>query len=135
MSNDQKSENTTREFLCGVIVSFVFIFLISGFAYCERQANQRAHAAKEYSGQVPSTDTNNLYSNYLLQAQQDVALWNYAMFIVALGALGVTVVGIYFIARTLDATLAAVTQAKKATRAANDAVAVTREIGEAQSRA
>lgn len=63
-----------------------------------------------------------------LKAQQEMATWAHLMFIV-------TGAGVIFIAQTLDATRAAVREAKDATKAAQDAVDVTREIGEAQVRA
>ena len=77
-----------------------------------------------------------------LRAQQSMAVWAFWMFIASgLGVL-LTGVGVYLIWRTLIYTRdaashagEAVVEAKSATKAAQDAVDVTREIGEAQVRA
>ncbi|MEX0282123.1 MAG: hypothetical protein AB3N13_13150 [Arenibacterium sp.] len=63
-----------------------------------------------------------------LKAQRYMALWAFIMAVASLFGLGVTVVGLVFIYRTLKAS-------EKATDAAVQSVAVSREIGEAQVRA
>ena len=63
-----------------------------------------------------------------LRAQQDMALWALWMFIASCSTVLVTGVGIYYVRETLEASRSAV-------RAADDAVAETRRIGEAQVRA
>lgn len=63
-----------------------------------------------------------------LDAQQAMALWARLMTLASLVGLGVTAVGVYLVYGTLK-------QTSIATQAAQDAVAVTREIGQKQARA
>ncbi|MEZ5782345.1 MAG: hypothetical protein R3D70_12100 [Rhizobiaceae bacterium] len=76
-----------------------------------------------------------------LRAQQRMAVWAYWMFVASVVSVVLTGVGVAFIWRTLlytrDAAVHAgdaVLEAKNATKAAQDSVAVTRELGEAQVR-
>lgn len=59
----------------------------------------------------------------------------WAMVLMALSQVALTLVGIHYIRRTLVATEEAVTEATEATGTARDAVAETRRLGEAQVRA
>lgn len=77
-----------------------------------------------------------------LDAQESMALWAMAMFWATVSTVLLTGVGVVLIYRTLLYTKhaamhagEAVTEARNATSAAQDAVVVTREIGEAQARA
>ena len=77
-----------------------------------------------------------------LQAQQDMAFWAKLMFVAAVVTAAITFGGLILIWRTLhhtrraaDSALNMVSEAKLATNAAQDAVEVTREIGQAQVRA
>ena len=63
-----------------------------------------------------------------LDAQQAMALWAKLMTLASVLGLGVTTIGVYLVWGTLD-------QTRAATSAAQDAVSVTREIGQAQTRA
>jgi HAMP domain-containing protein len=63
-----------------------------------------------------------------LVAQSDMALWAFWMTIVSAGALTATGLGVYWVRETLVET-------RKAVKAADDAVAVTRDIGKRQLRA
>ncbi len=63
-----------------------------------------------------------------IRAQRYMAVWGFVMAYAAIGTLGVATVGLVWIKATLDET-------REAVRAADDAVTVTREIGEAQTRA
>lgn len=84
-----------------------------------------------------------------LKAQKAMALWAKLMFFASIASVAVTAVGLELLRRTLKATKDAATyaesaaraawetveQAKAATLAAQEAVGVTREIGQAQVRA
>jgi Domain of unknown function (DUF6471) len=77
-----------------------------------------------------------------LNAQQDMALWAKAMFLATVGSVVLTLIGIVLIWRTLhhtsraaDYTKDMVVEAQATTKAANESVLVTRQIGEAQVRA
>lgn len=63
-----------------------------------------------------------------LDAQQAMALWAKLMTVASVAGLGVTAIGVYLVWGTLD-------QTRAATNAAQDAVAVTRDIGQRQVRA
>jgi hypothetical protein len=82
------------------------------------------------------------YAQYDLRAQQDVALSTVAMAWIAFATLAVTSFGVYYVARTLTATLAALEaanaaneEARRTAKAAEDTVEVTRETSRAQLRA
>jgi hypothetical protein len=68
------------------------------------------------------------YADADLKTQQEMAEW-------ALAMLMATSIGVIYVGLTLEATRAAVREAKKATDAAMHAANITREIGEAQVRA
>jgi hypothetical protein len=70
-----------------------------------------------------------------LYAQQDAARWSFWAMIGGWASLMIAAVGVWFVKRTLDATLEAVKEANFATEAAQRSVAETTRIGEAQSRA
>lgn len=75
-----------------------------------------------------STDGSVKQAEYDLKAQQDMAVWALGMLIVTLWLSAITLIGVLFVGWTLRET-------RKAVRAADDAVDVTRDIGEAQVRA
>lgn len=70
-----------------------------------------------------------------LGAQLDMALWTQGMFWVALFSMVVTAIGVLYVAMTLKATKDATTASGQAANAADQAVAVTQEIGQKQVRA
>jgi hypothetical protein len=77
-----------------------------------------------------------------LYAQQDMSKWAFWMLVASAATFAVTALGVWFVRRTLDATLEAVEDTGRATKAmfdANDiakaALAESRRIGEAQARA
>lgn len=84
-----------------------------------------------------------------LKAQKAMALWAMLMFVASVASVAVTAAGLELLRRTLNATKDAATyaesaaraawetveQAKAATLAAQEAVGVTREVGQAQVRA
>jgi hypothetical protein len=70
-----------------------------------------------------------------LEAQWAQAHWAMIAALVAMIGVVVTTVGVIFVARTLQATRAAVREAERATQAANDAVAVTSDTAKRQLRA
>jgi hypothetical protein len=69
-----------------------------------------------------------------LQAQEDMAFWAMWMFFATLATVFLTAIGVLLIWRTLFYTRRAVEEAEKGTSAALDAVAVTRDVGQAQIR-
>lgn len=70
-----------------------------------------------------------------LYAQQDAARWSFWAMIGGWASLMIAAVGVWFVKRTLDATLEAVKEANIATDAAQRSVDETTRIGEAQARA
>lgn len=67
-------------------------------------------------------------AEYDLKAQQDMAAWAFGMLIVTVWLSVITLVGVLFVGWTLRET-------RRAVKAADDAVKVTRDMGEAQTRA
>lgn len=78
--------------------------------------------------EVAQADPDAERSNYDLQAQQEMAVWAFAMFLSSIAGVLVTGVGVVYVARTLRLT-------RRATDAAVEAVEVTRELGGIQVRA
>lgn len=70
-----------------------------------------------------------------LSAQERMAEWAFWMMVVTAITTGLTAVALWFIKGTLDATRKTVGEAENATKAAQDAVAITREAAEQQLRA
>lgn len=70
-----------------------------------------------------------------LQAQQDMALYALFMVIATVATVLVTAVGVWFVKRTLDATLQAVQDTSEATQAMLDANDIARKHGQMQLRA
>jgi hypothetical protein len=70
-----------------------------------------------------------------LRAQQEMACWARNMFLTAIAQTLLSVLGVILIYRTLRATRDAVDEARAATKAAEDAVDVTRETAQRQLRA
>jgi hypothetical protein len=70
-----------------------------------------------------------------LQAQQDMADWAFWMLIATCFTLGVTALGVWFVKRTLDATLQAVEDTGRATEEMRKANAIAQKMGEIQVRA
>lgn len=132
-----------------VLVGAFVIFLKSGYGPSQRpnqwyeasqyadRANQRiaveclqeeVAARLKCANEIEATYREQHTSERDLSAQQYMAIWAFLMAVASIGALAITWIGIVYIRRTLDQTIAA-------TEAAQSAVQVTREIGEAQVRA
>lgn len=72
---------------------------------------------------------------YDLSAQQDMSDWAFWMIWISVASVAVTSIGVAFVWRTLEHTTEALKEARRATKAAQDAVEVTRTIGQNQLRA
>lgn len=83
----------------------------------------------------PNPDRDEWRTENDLQAQWEQAKWAFWAVVAAFTAIGVTGIGVVFVALTLQATRAAVDEAGRATKAANEAVEVTRNTAERQLRA
>ncbi|WP_374406270.1 hypothetical protein [Pelagerythrobacter sp.] len=70
-----------------------------------------------------------------LQAQQDMVWWAMLMFFATIATVVITAIGVWFVKRTLDATLSAVEDTEKAANAAIEANAIARETSVKQMRA
>ena len=123
MSGSDWRRNITFEFLISVTVAITFIFFVNGVYYHHTQARQRDEAAKSYANKAAdeiysdciasdgepsvcfektlSAQINDYYTHYDLQAQQDMAIWGYGMFIAAFATALVTLAGVVYVARTL----------------------------------
>lgn len=123
-----------------------------GLAYKQEQAQQREHTAPRAAdpsqkearetcqGVTGLVDYENCITEkqkaqrdeqrtqYDLQAQQQMALWAFALFISGVLGLGITGAGVYYVAQTLGAT-------REAVGAANRTADEAKRIGEAQVRA
>ncbi|MEP3266419.1 MAG: hypothetical protein ABJM86_08825 [Hyphomicrobiales bacterium] len=83
---------------------------------------------------LEATNQHNRAENDLV-AQTEMAIWAFWLLIVSTFALAFTAIGVWFIYRTLSITRETLTQATLTTKAANETVKVTREMGHAQIRA
>lgn len=75
-----------------------------GNADCTRVARTQRFLCRYQAAQPEDGDG---YSKYDLEAQQEMARWAFALFWVSAAGLVLTALGIYFVARTLDAQLTA----------------------------
>ena len=82
----------------------------------------------ECSIQIEQSERENHQTQKDIRAQRYMAIWAFLMAFGAIGTLGVTAVGLAWIKANLDET-------RKAVKSADDAVDVTRDIGQAQVRA
>lgn len=78
--------------------------------------------------EIEQSERDNHNTQKDIGAQRYMAIWAFVMAFAAIGTMGVTAVGLTWIKATLDET-------RRAVDSADDAVAVAREIGEAQVRA
>jgi hypothetical protein len=87
-----------------------------------------AHALIACVREIIEASDEHQRANYDLAAQQGMDEWAFWMMWTGVFSAGVTAIGVYWVKETLAET-------RKAVRAADDAVVVTRQIGEAQTRA
>jgi hypothetical protein len=99
-------------------------------------------AIKSLSGQLThavnsqaETADDRQNANDDLKAQQEMAFWALWMVVISGGQLGLTLIGIMLVWKTLQATKDAVREAEAATKAAQAAVEVTKSSAESQLRA
>ncbi len=141
MSDRDRGEESHSGGLGALLATGALILVIVYAAYKEHYAQQRVEAARVVQEQAIATCKNSVdavalpscienllsaserapYTEYDLQAQQDMALWAAMMFVV-------TGLGVIYVAMTLRAT-------QEATVAAIKTTETTRDIGEAQVRA
>lgn len=92
-------------------------------------------ARGEVPRRQPNPDRNEWRQEEDLVAQQDMAKWAWWMMLASFMSIAVAAVGVWFVKQTLDATRAAVVEAKRGSEAAQDAVEVTRATSQRQLRA
>ena len=133
----------------GVGLAVALLFVLAGLqnhSNNSKHADARAKQQDQYSAQQalqarvapvirneapvadPNPDREEWRKEQDLQAQKNMALWAFWMFIASALSVGVTAIGVVYVRRTLQANLAAVAAAN---RTADEA----REVGQAQVRA
>lgn len=98
-------------------------------------SNLSGAALRECARKVVNSERESKREESDLAAQWNAADWARWATVVAGAQLIATILGLYFIKHTLDATRAAVQEAGDATEAAREAVRETSRVGEAQARA
>lgn len=84
--------------------------------------------------QLLQADAESERAEYDLQAQQDMAVWAFAMLWTSLASVFITGIGVVYVARTLSEAKATTAAAIKAANAADETVAETRKIRELETR-
>ena len=84
---------------------------------------------------APVSEPSEKYTQYDLQAQQDMAEWALLMALLSGLGVAVTITATIYVAKTLDETRRMVVEAERTTKAAEETIAVTRDMARDQSRA
>lgn len=89
-------------------------------------------------GNTNPSDAADKYTEHDLRAQQDMAKWAFAMFLASVAGVGVTLIGVFYVAATLDETRNMAEEAGRATTAAQAgaaaALAANRQFSESAER-
>lgn len=101
----------------------------------EACAGRVGSAAVECGAEAAEAAQDQSIARQDLYAQQDMAKWAFWMLVASAITLGVSIAGVWFVKRTLDATLVAVKETGKATRAMIDANEIASKSAEWQLRA